>query len=280
MQAMGAPREPAAGRARIVKCGSAGSNRSGRQRDARGLVRIARQSLMSSTASDPVSSVRSRRVPPSTGTTCEPSIPAIGWSRSGAREVVTSQTSIRKLLGGGGGPGRRMIGTLVGVGTAGGGGGDGRRSRRGTAMGCAGGQARRSTSRRAAARPARGGRGKTRCVPSRWRRQRLRRRHIQVGAARREARATILINGEMSARNPGRRDARRLPAPAIQSPPMGKKLTHLDDAGRAKMVDVGTKAVTARRAMAEAFVLLLPETVRAIAEERVPNGAVRAVDGA
>ncbi|MDB5323501.1 MAG: moaC [Phycisphaerales bacterium] len=58
---------------------------------------------------------------------------------------------------------------------------------------------------------------------------------------------------------------------------MGKKLTHLDDAGRAKMVDVGTKAVTARRAMAEGFVLLLPETVRAIAEERVPKGEVLAV---
>ena len=58
---------------------------------------------------------------------------------------------------------------------------------------------------------------------------------------------------------------------------MGKKLTHLDDAGRAKMVDVGAKNVTARRAMAEGFVLLLPETVRAIAEERVPKGEVLAV---
>src|SRR5205085_11214705 len=54
-------------------------------------------------------------------------------------------------------------------------------------------------------------------------------------------------------------------------------LTHLDDAGRAKMVDVGTKPVTARRATAEAYVLLLPETVRAIAEERVPKGEVLAV---
>jgi cyclic pyranopterin phosphate synthase len=58
---------------------------------------------------------------------------------------------------------------------------------------------------------------------------------------------------------------------------MAKKLTHLDDTGRAKMVDVGEKAVTARRAMAEGFVLLLPETVRAIAEERVPKGEVLAV---
>jgi cyclic pyranopterin phosphate synthase len=56
-----------------------------------------------------------------------------------------------------------------------------------------------------------------------------------------------------------------------------KKLSHLDAAGRAKMVDVSAKAVTARRAMAEGFVLLLPETLRAIAEERVPKGEVLAV---
>src|SRR3989442_1702854 len=47
-----------------------------------------------------------------------------------------------------------------------------------------------------------------------------------------------------------------------------KKLSHLDAAGRAKMVDVSDKAVTARRAMAEGFVLLLPETLRAIAGAR------------
>ena len=43
------------------------------------------------------------------------------------------------------------------------------------------------------------------------------------------------------------------------------------------MVDVGEKQVTARRAMAEGYVLLLPETLRAIAEERVPKGEVLAV---
>src|SRR3954463_12857616 len=53
-----------------------------------------------------------------------------------------------------------------------------------------------------------------------------------------------------------------------------KKLTHLDDAGRAKMVDVGQKPVPAREAVAEGFVLLQPETLRAIAEERVPKGEV------
>jgi cyclic pyranopterin phosphate synthase len=58
---------------------------------------------------------------------------------------------------------------------------------------------------------------------------------------------------------------------------MARKLTHLDDAGRAAMVDVGAKNVTARRAVAEGYVLLLPETLRAIAEERVPKGEVLAV---
>src|SRR5687768_4732905 len=52
------------------------------------------------------------------------------------------------------------------------------------------------------------------------------------------------------------------------------KLTHLDDAGRAKMVDVGHKLVTAREAIAEGFVLLRPETLRAIADETVPKGEV------
>src|SRR5688572_26012846 len=56
---------------------------------------------------------------------------------------------------------------------------------------------------------------------------------------------------------------------------MGKsKLSHLDEAGRARMVDVGAKPVTAREAVAEGFVSMRPETLRAIAEERVPKGEV------
>src|SRR6187200_3485272 len=53
-----------------------------------------------------------------------------------------------------------------------------------------------------------------------------------------------------------------------------KRLTHLDDAGAARMVDVGHKPVTAREATAEGFVILQPDTLRAIAEERVPKGEV------
>jgi len=66
----------------------------------------------------------------------------------------------------------------------------------------------------------------------------------------------------------------------VKCPTMPAKksaLTHLDDAGRAKMVDVGQKSATARRAVAEGYVMLLPETLRAIAEERVPKGEVLAV---
>jgi cyclic pyranopterin phosphate synthase len=52
------------------------------------------------------------------------------------------------------------------------------------------------------------------------------------------------------------------------------KLTHLDDAGRAKMVDVGHKPETAREAVAEGSILLQPDTLRAIADDTVPKGEV------
>ena len=53
-----------------------------------------------------------------------------------------------------------------------------------------------------------------------------------------------------------------------------QKLTHLDESGRARMVDVGHKPVTAREAVAEGFVTMAADTLRAIAEERVPKGEV------
>jgi cyclic pyranopterin monophosphate synthase len=52
------------------------------------------------------------------------------------------------------------------------------------------------------------------------------------------------------------------------------KLTHLDEKGSARMVDVGAKPITAREAMAEGFVQMHPATLRAIAEEKVPKGEV------
>ena len=53
-----------------------------------------------------------------------------------------------------------------------------------------------------------------------------------------------------------------------------QNLTHLDEQGRAKMVDVGHKPVTAREAVAEGFVMLRPATLRAIAGGDVPKGDV------
>jgi cyclic pyranopterin phosphate synthase len=52
----------------------------------------------------------------------------------------------------------------------------------------------------------------------------------------------------------------------------GSKLTHFDDAGRARMVDVGEKAVTARRAIATGRVNMQPETVDLIRTNRVKKG--------
>ena len=53
-----------------------------------------------------------------------------------------------------------------------------------------------------------------------------------------------------------------------------KQLTHLDEEGQARMVDVGAKPLTAREALAEGFITLRPETLRAIAEGSVPKGEV------
>jgi cyclic pyranopterin phosphate synthase len=52
------------------------------------------------------------------------------------------------------------------------------------------------------------------------------------------------------------------------------KLTHLDSKGRAKMVDVGEKPITAREAQAEGFIMLQRATIDAIANDEVPKGEV------
>lgn len=54
----------------------------------------------------------------------------------------------------------------------------------------------------------------------------------------------------------------------------GGKLTHLDSAGAARMVDVGHKPVTAREAVAEGYVTIRPETLQAIAEGQMAKGEV------
>jgi cyclic pyranopterin phosphate synthase len=52
------------------------------------------------------------------------------------------------------------------------------------------------------------------------------------------------------------------------------KLSHLDDRGAARMVDVGDKPVTARQAVAEGFIVVRSSTVRAIQDRKVPKGEV------
>jgi molybdenum cofactor biosynthesis protein MoaC/molybdopterin converting factor subunit 1 len=51
-------------------------------------------------------------------------------------------------------------------------------------------------------------------------------------------------------------------------------LTHVDSSGTARMVDVGAKEVTARRARAEARVRMSPETASAVAAGDAPKGDV------
>jgi cyclic pyranopterin monophosphate synthase len=52
------------------------------------------------------------------------------------------------------------------------------------------------------------------------------------------------------------------------------ELTHLDESGRARMVDVGAKPVTARRAVARALVRMSPETAARVAAGDAPKGDV------
>jgi cyclic pyranopterin phosphate synthase len=50
------------------------------------------------------------------------------------------------------------------------------------------------------------------------------------------------------------------------------QLTHIDEQGRAKMVDTSEKAITARRAVASARVLMSAATVQAIRDHQTPKG--------
>ena len=56
------------------------------------------------------------------------------------------------------------------------------------------------------------------------------------------------------------------------TPPGG--LTHLDPAGRARMVDVGAKAVSERTAIARSVVTMRPETAAAVLRGDAPKGDV------
>jgi cyclic pyranopterin phosphate synthase len=66
---------------------------------------------------------------------------------------------------------------------------------------------------------------------------------------------------------------RNIPAPRAER----RRLTHFDRAGRPRMVDVSEKPSTARRAVAEAFVALAPETLSLVIDGSGPKGDVLSV---
>ncbi len=51
-----------------------------------------------------------------------------------------------------------------------------------------------------------------------------------------------------------------------------KPLSHVDESGRARMVDVSSKGITFRRAVAESFVRMSQKTVSLVASGRLPKG--------
>ncbi|MDX6686278.1 MAG: cyclic pyranopterin monophosphate synthase [Baekduia sp.] len=55
---------------------------------------------------------------------------------------------------------------------------------------------------------------------------------------------------------------------------MPERLTHLDEHGDARMVDVGDKPATVRRAVARATVRMTPQTARLVADGDAPKGDV------
>ncbi|MGQ9570610.1 MAG: cyclic pyranopterin monophosphate synthase MoaC [Thermodesulfovibrionales bacterium] len=56
-----------------------------------------------------------------------------------------------------------------------------------------------------------------------------------------------------------------------------KKLTHLDEKGRAKMVDVSEKQITKREAIARGSVYMKSETLKLIKDRKIPKGDVFSV---
>ena len=55
------------------------------------------------------------------------------------------------------------------------------------------------------------------------------------------------------------------------------RLTHLDDAGQAHIVDISDKAITTRVATATSCLRMQPETLSAIVADDLPKGDVMAV---
>ncbi len=75
---------------------------------------------------------------------------------------------------------------------------------------------------------------------------------------------------------PRRKNKRRgaMGGPAGERDEQPTELTHLDQQGRLRMVDVSHKDVTVREARASGIVVLLPQTVRKISEGSIAKGNV------
>jgi cyclic pyranopterin phosphate synthase len=58
---------------------------------------------------------------------------------------------------------------------------------------------------------------------------------------------------------------------------MSERLTHLDDRGRARMVDVGDKPVTTREATARGRIRMAQETFARALSGDTPKGDIRAI---
>lgn len=58
---------------------------------------------------------------------------------------------------------------------------------------------------------------------------------------------------------------------------MNERLTHLDESGRARMVDVGDKPVTAREATARGRIRMAPATFARALSGDTPKGDIRAI---
>ncbi|MFE4518676.1 cyclic pyranopterin monophosphate synthase MoaC [Kitasatospora sp. NPDC056783] len=63
----------------------------------------------------------------------------------------------------------------------------------------------------------------------------------------------------------------------MTTPPPGDRLTHVDDQGAARMVDVSEKAATARTAVAAGRVRVSPQVVALLRGDGVPKGDALAV---
>jgi cyclic pyranopterin phosphate synthase len=55
-------------------------------------------------------------------------------------------------------------------------------------------------------------------------------------------------------------------------PARGRRLTHIDESGRLRMVDVGDKAVTVREAVARGSIAMSPEALRAVRQATLKKG--------